>query len=231
MTAPMTMTPAIATAKTGTAEQRQRQRPGRPRAARSARTARRARWPRAPRSAASAADAGRRPQPVAARSTQVAAAGEDGRARGSRTARARRARVCAGSVRATTTSATTVSGMLIAKIQRQEPASASAPPSSGPATAAVAQTAPDEALVAAALAGRDQVADRRVGERQEPAAAEALESARRDQLGHRLRAIAQSTEPARKTAIATSDQPPAAVEVGHLAVDRHGDGRARAGTP
>ena len=42
----------------------------------------------------------------------------------------------------TTTSATTPSGRLIRKIQRQLAESVSVPPSSGPATAAVAHIAP-----------------------------------------------------------------------------------------
>jgi hypothetical protein len=45
-------------------------------------------------------------------------------------------------VRITTASASAPSGRLMRKIQRHEAASVSVPPSSGPATAAVAQAAP-----------------------------------------------------------------------------------------
>ena len=50
------------------------------------------------------------------------------------------------------------------------------PPSTGPPTLEVTKTRGDIGLVAAALLGRDDVGDDRLGERDQPAAAETLEA-------------------------------------------------------
>jgi hypothetical protein len=56
--------------------------------------------------------------------------------------RAPERRAAGGIVRSTTRSASAPSGRLIRKIQRHDAASVSVPPTSGPAIAAVAHTAP-----------------------------------------------------------------------------------------
>ena len=121
------------------------------------------------------------------------------------------------------------SGRLIRKIQRQR---------RGVGERAAEQRAgdgggrphrADVALVAAALARREEVGDRRLAERDQPARADALQRAERDQLRHGLR------EPAQRGADQEDrdrddEQPPAAVEVAELAVQRDGDRGRRAGT-
>ena len=78
------------------------------------------------------------------------------------------------------------------------------PPSSGPATLDDAEHGPEVALVAAALARRDDVADDGQGERHQATAAEALHGPERDQLGHRLLAQRRHiSEPIRKMTMAT----------------------------
>ena len=60
----------------------------------------------------------------------------------------------------------------------------------------------EQPLVAAALAGRDDVADDRLRADHQPAAAETLDGPERDQLDHACWLSPESTEPARKMTIA-----------------------------
>ena len=82
----------------------------------------------------------------------------------------------------------------------------------------------DEALVAAALAGREEVGDRRLGERQQAAGAEALQRPAGHELAHRLRRPAQQRAD-QEDRDGDDEQPPAPVEVRQLAVQRDGDRR------
>ena len=82
----------------------------------------------------------------------------------------------------------------------------------------------EPALVAPALSGRDEVADDRERRHHQPAAAEPLHRAERDQLAHVLREAAE-----RRADEEDHDRrlqhELAAVEVAELAVERAGDGR------
>jgi len=82
--------------------------------------------------------------------------------------------------------------------------------------------APDVALVAAALARREEVCDRRLAERDQPARADPLQRAEGDQLSHRLRQPAECGAD-QEDRDRDDEQPPAAVEVAQLAVERDRD--------
>ncbi len=77
----------------------------------------------------------------------------------------------------------------------------------------------DVGLVAAALAGRDDVGDRRMRHRQQPAAAQPLEGAKADELRHRGGEAAQHRGQ-QEDHDGDLQHDLAAVEVGQLAVDR-----------
>jgi hypothetical protein len=79
----------------------------------------------------------------------------------------------------------------------------------------------DEPLVAAALAGREEVCDRRLGEREQPAGAEALHDARPHELADVLgdRAQQRSDEEDR---YGDDEHRPAPVDVAEPPVQRHG---------
>ncbi|MNN25758.1 hypothetical protein D3C81_1392450 [compost metagenome] len=82
----------------------------------------------------------------------------------------------------------------------------------------------DITLVAAALAQRHHVGNGRLRHRQQPAAAEALQDAREDQLRHRLRQRAGGGSQQEQHDGEGQHRPPAE-QIGQLAVDRRGDGR------
>ena len=82
----------------------------------------------------------------------------------------------------------------------------------------------DVALVAAALARLDELGDDRHRERHQPARAEALQGAERDQLAQRLRGPAQR-RPGQEHRNRRLEERLAAVEVAHPAPQRHGDRR------
>ena len=96
------------------------------------------------------------------------------------------------------------------------------PPISGPATDETPKTAPKRPDVAAALARRDDVADRRLRADHQPAAAQPLDRAERDQLGHPLREPAQrgADQEEHERALQHDLAP---VEVAELAVERRDD--------
>ena len=87
-----------------------------------------------------------------------------------------------------------------------------------------AEHGPEVALVAAALAGRDDVADDAEGDREQAAAADALEGAEGDQLAHVLAEPGQGRAEQEDDDRDLEDQP-APVEVGDLAPQRRGRGR------
>ena len=96
------------------------------------------------------------------------------------------------------------------------------PPMSGPATDETPNTRAEEPRVAPALARGDDIADRRLCAHHQPAAAESLDGAERDQLGHPLR------EPAQHRADQEDherrlEHELAPVEVAELAVQRRHD--------
>ena len=93
-----------------------------------------------------------------------------------------------------------------------------------PGDAAHPEDRADHALVAAAIARRDDVADDRLGEDDEPAAAEALQRAEGDELAHALRLPAQRRPDEEDDDRALEDAL-APVEVAELAVERRGDRR------
>ena len=108
---------------------------------------------------------------------------------GRRSGRRRGSRSCGRGVRAACLSATEVMtratrpiGTLMKKIHCQPGPSAKKPPSTGPSTRGRAEDGAEVALVAAALARRDDVADHRERQRHQAAAAEALDGAEGDQL-------------------------------------------------
>ena len=81
-----------------------------------------------------------------------------------------------------------------------------------------------QALPAAAVRRRHEVADRGDRERHQRAGAEPLDPAREDELGHRLRGRADDPAGHEQHDAADEEQPPA-VHVGQPAVDRRGDRR------
>jgi hypothetical protein len=87
-------------------------------------------------------------------------------------------------VRTTTTRAMTPSGRLSRKIQRHEARSVSVPPRSGPGGGR--PHGADEALVAPALAGGEEVRDRRLRQRQQATGADALQGPKGHELAHGL---------------------------------------------
>ena len=99
----------------------------------------------------------------------------------------------------------------------------------------MAMIAGDHALVAPALAGRDQVTDDRHHADHQAAGAEALDGAEGDQLHHAVLRAAEhpepamphSAEPTRKMTIEVRKTDLAAVQVTELAPDRGGDGGAQ----
>ena len=82
----------------------------------------------------------------------------------------------------------------------------------------------EEALVLAALGGREEVADDRERDREERAGAEALDAAEQHELPHLLAQAGQRRADEEQRDAADQDRL-AAVQVGELAVDRHGHGR------
>ncbi len=98
------------------------------------------------------------------------------------------------------------------------------PPSAGPAIEATGEGRADQPLVAAAVARRDDHADRGEREREEPACAEALDGPEEDELGHVLREAAErrADEEDRDR---DHEEGATAVDVAELAVERHRDGR------
>ena len=93
------------------------------------------------------------------------------------------------------------------------------PPSSGPGDRRDAEDGAEQARVLAALARRDHVAERGLRAHHQPAAAEALDRAEDDQLGHALREPAQrrAGEEEHERALEHDLAP---VEVAELAVQR-----------
>ena len=84
------------------------------------------------------------------------------------------------------TSETRPIGMLTKKIQCQPTVSVMNPPMAGPMSDDSAEDRPEEAQVLAALGRRVEVGDDREGDREDGAAAEALEAAEQDELPHLL---------------------------------------------
>ena len=93
------------------------------------------------------------------------------------------------------------------------------PPSSGPATTETPNTRAEQALVAAAVARRDEVADDGHRDDEQAAAAEPLDRAERDQLRHALRQPAQRRADEEEHERELEDAL-AAVEVAELPVQR-----------
>src|SRR6185437_10069313 len=85
-----------------------------------------------------------------------------------------------------------------------------------------APDAGDVTLIAPALARRDDIGDRRLAEAEEAAAADALQRARSDQHAHVLRQAAgrRGDDEHRDGEL---QQPPAAIEIAELTVDRRRD--------
>ena len=123
-----------------------------------------------------------------------------------------------------TTSATMPIGRLMRKIHSQPRWSVNRPPSSGPATEETPKTAPKQALVAAALPRRDDVADDGERERHQAAAAEALDGADR-RSSRRCSGEGTDTGADQEDHDRGLEDRPAAAEVGDLAPQRGGRGR------
>ena len=85
----------------------------------------------------------------------------------------------------------------------------------------------EEALVLAALGGREDVADDGERDREQRAGAEALDAAEQDELPHLLGQAAQQPSRSRKMPTPMQEDRPAAEEVGQLAVDRPADRRGQ----
>ena len=96
-------------------------------------------------------------------------------------------------------------------------------PQQRPGDAGDAEHGPEQALVAAPFAGADDVADRGLGEHDQPARAEALDRAEGDQLGHvgRLPAQRRAQQEQHDRALQHALAP---VQVAELAVDGRGRG-------
>src|SRR5205085_248471 len=84
------------------------------------------------------------------------------------------------------------------------------------------EDAPDQALVAASVARRDDAPDDREREREEPTGAEALERAEDDQLRHPPRRAAERRADEEEPDRDEEERPPP-VDVAELPVQRHGD--------
>ena len=82
---------------------------------------------------------------------------------------------------------------------------------------------PEQPLIAAARARRDDHADRRVREREQPSRAHPLDDAEGDELVHRLREAAQRRAEEEDRDRNEPEEPPP-VDVAELPVQRHGDG-------
>ena len=136
--------------------------------------------------------------------------------------RAASGRLIAGSSRHRTTSDTSPIGTLTKKIQCQLKRVGDEAAEARTDQRRDAEDGPEEAQVLAALGRRVQVGDDRERDREDGAAAEALEAAEQDELPHLLAEAGQDRRDEEQADREDDDRPPAE-QVGQLAVDRPAD--------
>ena len=130
------------------------------------------------------------------------------------------------SARSVIHSAARPSGRLIQKIRDQCSCWANTPPRTGPSDAGRHEHRGDQALVARALLGRHDVGDDGLGQRDQAAAADALQAAGQDQRQHRGGQGA-GDRAQHEQRDAGQQHGAAAVDVAELAVERRHRGRAQ----